>query len=810
MLVRWFGLIICGIGAAGHADEARWCAEPPVERNVRFVRMAPVDGDARSDRRDGRACLRTDAASGNRYIYFDVARSWLKSSGHEPYTIEVTLECFDAGVSPLAIQYDAMGGGVEANFREVGWQRTDTRRWRTFTARLDAAEFRNGQHGKADFRIAAQEALCLAAVTLRVLAASALPPPVRPIPQPRFPDRRERIIALDGATLRFASPPDELERIAFDRFRTRLEAVGMRRRKDPYRRGRLRYEAASSGATIVLGRWRPELARRYPRTAAAMRKLAADPVAYRRRDGYALVVERLQPALICAVGLHSEGAAYAIGDLHVRSLRERNSATLRLPREPRIEAPALDRRELYLNIGYGLRRDHITVEDWSQADWQRYIDRLVLARYNTWSFYLWGDCAMLHPAAQANRALNLRVHRALRDAIRYAHRRGMKVGLHFTPTMVPVEIWTANPTIRATLEYTYPGTVCPSQEAAWRWMREVQEREIGWFAECDFFSLWYYDVGGCFCETCRNGDQQLRVLLRQAETFAPIVRRRGGKLSDRRAVFQVMAWAIWRYERMHGFTIRDRFATSLRKWFAERRIPLMMADGIYVDPGTQPLFDLMRRERIPAKAFLYQTNIETGQPFPIVHTRYLARWVPACVSAGATSAFLMRIEAGTKQSDDFIAGAYLWNPRVAREEAVDDCARLFTADVKAERNAREALIRMDDFAWFGKTGGGADAVQGRLIARLTAQAAASCPKLMRESLEWLVGAGQAYAILGEAVDAYHEEDAGALEALNVRFEKAMRASPLYRAQVGDAPYWRDLFRSSLVRYFYSGWTSSHF
>jgi len=789
------GALLLAVAIAGApGDVARWSAgTPPMEQHLRFVRIAPIDGDARDAVREGRACLRTDGASGNRYLYFDVGRRWLRAFGHEPYELEATIEYLDEGTEPIALQYDAMGNEVAHNYREVTWRRTGTGAWRTCTVRLEAAELRNSQHGQSDFRLAAAPGSDphIAGIALRVLSASASPPPVRPHPTARWPTRNEWMVPLDGFRVVTATPLDEPGRIALERFRTRLRDIGAR--------------AGSAGATLVVGRWRGSLGRRYPRTAAAVRRLALDPAGFRRRDGYVLVVERRRPAVVCAVGIESPGAAYAIGDLHVRALRSGRATVLAMPRAPTVDAPALDRREVYLNIGYGLMRPRVTVEDWTAADWRRYIDRLMLARCNTWSFYLWGDSAMLHPLAVAHRDLNRRLHARLREAIRYAHRRGLKVGLQFTPTMVPVEIWRAHPAIQAKLEYVYPGTVCPSREESWRWMREVQEREIAAFSECDFFSLWFYDVGGCFCETCRDGERQLAVLLRQARTFAPIVRRANPK-----AVFQVMAWALWRYERMHAFSIRDRFVASLRTWFAERRIPLEMADGIYVDPGAEPLFAAMRREGLRAKAFLYQTNIETGQPLPIVQTRYMAKWAPEIVRAGATSAFLMRMEAGTKQADDAIAGRYLWAPETAPGEALLDAARQFTGDSSAARIAWDALRRIDDFAWYGRAGGGAGAAAGARIADLCARTVAASPPALRPALEWLAGAGRAYAVLGRAVDARDDEDEDAVARLDPEFTAALRRSPLYRGQAGDAPYWRNLFRSALVRYFHAGWSTYHF
>jgi|GEM_PF-1687277 len=792
--------LACGLASA---DVARCGAgDPPTAQHIRLVRVAPIDGNPLAESHAGRACLRTDRKGGNPYIYFDVSRQWLKGHGYEPFRVEATIEYLDEGTGHMAVQYDSMGSSVEANFREVTWSGTGSGLWRTITVALDGVEFRNGQQGQADLRVAAPDTgadLRLASIALRVMAASDVPPTTAALTERRPPKPDEVPIAMDSALVQPLSGLTEAERMALDGLRGRLTAIGVAQQGAG---GRKR---ATAIATIVVGRWRSGMAARYPRTAAAIRRLERERSAFRRRDGYVLVVERARPALVCAVSLEAPGAVYAMSDLHVRALRRGDAGVLVLPRTPSVERPALDRRELYLNIGYGLRRPRITVEDWSISDWRRYIDRLILARYNTWSFYLWGDCAMLHPLAASNRALNRRLHATLREAIRYSHRRGMRVGLQFTPTMVPIEIWKANPAIQAKLEYSYPGTVCPSREETWRWMREVQELEISWFAECDFFSLWYYDVGGCFCEVCRNGDRQLAVLLRQAETFALLVRK-----ANPRAVFQVMAWAIWRYERMHGYAIRDRFIASLRRWFAGRRIALEVADGIYVDPGTTPVFDVVRRERLPAKAFLYQTNIETGQPLPIVQTRYMARWVREATRAGATSAFLMRMEAGTKRSDDVVAGCYLWAPDTARGDAILCCARQFTGDSRAAASAWLALSLMDDFAWFGRAGGAADAGRGARIADLCERAAKASPSALRTDLEWLLTAGRAYAVLGKAVDARDDEDEAGIAALDSSFAAVMRQSPLYRAQVGDAPYWRDLFRTALVRYFYSGWSTYHF
>lgn len=804
-MICWVAALFCGMSPQPE-DPARFGAgTPPVERNLRYVRLAPIDGDGRAETRADKACLRTDTASGNGYLYFDVRYPWLKAQGAAPFRAELAIEYLDDGTGTVAVQYDATGNDIASNFREVSWRRTGSGQWRTQTLTLEEAEFRNAQHGQADFRIAAGSGgdVCIAGISLRILSASARTAPRPTLPEPVLPGANEIRLSLGHVAVVPLSPLNEAERIALAQLKERLRVIGSSYRSAP-RPAAVPSPSGSQTISLVVGRWRPALARRFPNAARLIRRLVADPKAFRRRDGYVICLERAgKRPVVCAVALESPGAVYALGDIVSRALRDDGAPTLRVASVPQVEAPALDRRELYLNIGYGLRRPGITVEDWSLPRWKRYIDALVLARYNAWSFYLWGDGETLHPAS-ANQELNRRLHNTLRQAIAYSHRRGLKVGMQFTPTMLPAKIWQAHPELRAKLEYSYPGTVCPSQPEALRLMREVHRSEIRYFSDVDFYSLWFYDVGGCFCDTCRVPEQQLHTVLEQVKTFAEI-----GRQANPRAAFQVMTWGIWRYERMHHYSIRDRFVTEAKRWFADRQ-PLQMADGISVDPGAAPLFDLMRREKIPANVFLYQTNIETGQPLPILLTRYLSKWVPEAIRAGATSAFLMRMEAGTKTADDAVAGAYLWNPSSGSDAVLLHAARLLTGDAQAARYAWEALRRMDDFAWFGRAGGGADAARGRRIAELSRRAVAGAPPGLRSDLEWLRTGGEAYRILGAAVEARDDENDAGIQTQNAAFSDLMRRSPLFHNQADGAPYWRNLFRDSLVRFFYTGWAASQF
>ncbi len=791
-------LALASMGARGAEPEVALYAagSPPVEESVRLVRMAPIDGDARAGTRLGRACLGTDWASNNGYLYFDVNRAWLRRHGEPPYRLELTVEYLDAGSDRIAVQYDAMGADVAANFREAAWSKGDSGEWRTRTVTLEQAELRNAQHGLADFRIGCgpDGDEWISGLTLRVFSAAQQATRVRPRPAPTLPPQRERCLSLVGARIVTTAPPTVAEGIALDRLRGRLAHVGGASSR------------VATRTTLVVGRWRPGLAQRYPRTAALVARLRSEKGSYRQRDGYVVCLERPGPSpTVCAVGLAEHGAAFAMADLQRSSLRGSRAPLLLLGPEDRVEAPALERRELYINIGYGLGRPGITVETWDIDRWRQAIDDLALARYNAWSFYLWGDCELIHPSSVQNAALNRRVHETLREAIRYSHRRGMRVGMHFSPSMMPREIWDAYPETRSKLEYTYPGTVCPSNARARPLIEEVHGGEIDWFRECDFFSIWFYDVGGCFCEVCRKPEQQLASLLWQVRTFGRLVTR-----ANPRAEYQVMTWAIWRYERRHRYSIREQFVRQVQRECAALGLRLSMADGALIDPGCTPLFGLMRRAGIPAASFLYQTNIETGPPIVQLLSRYFARHVPRALRAGADRVFHMRIEAGSKVADDLLAGEFLWQPNVQPARALVTVARAVTGDIAAARHAWEALSRMDDFAWYGLSGGGASEAKGRAIARQAKAAVAGSTDPLRRRLEWLAGAGDAYAILGAATEARENEDQPALVAADRRFTEAMSRTSLFCGQTVGAPYWQELFLKSLVRYFQNGFSSMAF
>ncbi|MFY7952432.1 MAG: hypothetical protein ACOVT5_07990, partial [Armatimonadaceae bacterium] len=380
---------------AAPESTARWHAETRHNSPaLRPVPITPIDGNFRREILAGRPCLRTDRASGNGYLYFDISRRWLRALGAAPFSVEATVEFLDDNTDTLSLQFDSTGNSVEQNYQTVTIARTGTGQWITRNVVLESAEFANSQHGQADLRIAAGTAsdIAVAALSLNIRTASRPAPDPVPPPPPSIPTPDE--IQVRFRSFAFTTPANAPEsvRIAGARWQSRAEALGAKQ--------------APGGLQIVSGIWETAWASRYPKTAALIARAKRLPLGFQRRDTAVVCVERSgKNPLVCAVGLEAPGAVNAVSILERRTLLTSNGPALFLPRVPSPDTPAFDRREIYINIGYGLRRPGITVEDWTLERWKEAIDHWIASGLNTWSFYLWGDGQTLHPAS-ANAELN--------------------------------------------------------------------------------------------------------------------------------------------------------------------------------------------------------------------------------------------------------------------------------------------------------------------------------------------------------------------------------------------------------------------
>jgi len=97
--------------------------------------------------KEGRYTRRTDLATGNRFMYFDVDDAYIFGGTN---AVTITVRYYDQGFDRWWLQYDATTDIYKMAGQVI---KTDSRQWLTQTFRLDDARFANGQTGGNDFRI---------------------------------------------------------------------------------------------------------------------------------------------------------------------------------------------------------------------------------------------------------------------------------------------------------------------------------------------------------------------------------------------------------------------------------------------------------------------------------------------------------------------------------------------------------------------------------------------------------------------------------------------------------------------------------
>ncbi len=126
------------------ADSVSAVLGNPVQSNgLKLVRMG--DGDPVNAVVGGVDCLRTNKASANIFMYFDVDDTFIKGGSS---AVEVEVEYYDEGPGKFGVGYDG-SGAVEGT---QGVLLSDTNTWKKTTFIIPDAEFNNGLNN-ADFRI---------------------------------------------------------------------------------------------------------------------------------------------------------------------------------------------------------------------------------------------------------------------------------------------------------------------------------------------------------------------------------------------------------------------------------------------------------------------------------------------------------------------------------------------------------------------------------------------------------------------------------------------------------------------------------
>ncbi|WP_165227828.1 hypothetical protein [Aquisphaera insulae] len=500
-----------------------------------------------------------------------------------------------------------------------------------------------------------------------------------------------------------------------------------------------------------------------------------------RRDE-AYLFESEKSGLVTLLAATSAGLVHGISDLETRLRANPGGVRIAFPEWSEgkagrlLESPAIRGRGEYLNIGYDL--PGITPHRWDTARWHWYVDRLVLARLNRWYFYLWIDGqSMFSGSKLAEKPENRRLHEGVREAIRYAHRRGLKVTFMVSPTMMPKDLWLARPDWKADIKYARDGfaCVCPNAPGAWDTMKAVWQAEMDWFREADAVQVWFYDPGGCWCEQYGCKPHQAESLARQVREFGSLFRQ-----LNPAAEVEYNFWPLSLWEAEMKVQVREDLA---RRILADSPTPAQAITAVGTPEGVPiPVPDLEQRLGMRAAGFLFCTNPESSYVFPTPHLRYLHRWAQGSRRLGLDAVFGHRLEARTRDSGTFLMGQWLWDPDQPADQVVRRFSEWQTADDVAGRRLSEAIGLLDELDR------GINPELGRKLDDSLSSLLPSLPSACREDLEYWPAVGAAL----HAIAASEGADGPGLDAFADRFTKALAKSATFAPLVPRAG---ELFRS---------------
>ena len=530
-----------------------------------------------------------------------------------------------------------------------------------------------------------------------------------------------------------------------------------------------------------------------------------------KQQGYLLIVdvdEQTKKKTIVSVGEDVLGAVYGIS--HLRTHFRRNDAGVYLDtdfKSPRVYSPSFPERGVYYNLAW----EHMgrqTPLNWDDEQWEYWIDRLICAQLTHVYFCLWSD-HLYYPGTPDTGGEDDRLrHQHLQHMIRYAHRRGMKVGYLFTPTTVPRSIFKANSeNLKASISYVDHGfpVVCSAATAkiefgdktwdnAWQLITELYSRQIELFSEADLFQLWLYDPGGCFCGpdkfNCR--EHQATRAMQQVDYFCQVARQANPDCD-----FEVSLWPVWALEPAYEVDYQDELLDLLARYAnsnSKQGRPIRISDTLQGNenalPGAQKL-------GMKANGFIFPTNVESGCSLLNPMLAFLSETVRNGSKYNLQSIHHMRIEEPMKYANTYLASRFYWQVEVPPEDALRSYVSwVANTDAEAADHLYEALSLLERFMCDGKEEQD-HAKNGQRIQEHVDSALTLLGAEKAEELEWLRTTARAVRIIGLAIEEPMRNDS-----LSKQFSELMSTSPTFSTSTAHL--------DKYVAWISKGWSKENF
>jgi hypothetical protein len=509
--------------------------------------------------------------------------------------------------------------------------------------------------------------------------------------------------------------------------------------------------------------------------AAELAHLLTDDKPWRTEQGYLLKYDAARDVLLAVAG-GRRGMIYAISHLQ-RTLVLNPQPALALEGPLSVEKPKLEERGIYVNIGYGLSMGPITVDNWNEAQWEDFIDRLVLSRVTFWTFFFWADCEYIYPDAKNEYTeKNQRVFAMVRHAVAYARRRGLRSVYLGTPSMVPSEILARHPQWRNRLEYDSPGTICTRQPDAYAMAKDFHRTAADYFKGVDEFDMNFYDPGGCMCEECRKGDVQLEQLVKQVRDYSATAAQ-----ANPQSTFGFWTWAVWRYEHNYKYSLQNKLLPRIAEIFKGRTHKVVVIDSLKGDLAAVPYFDEARALGFRTSNFIYQTNIEDGNGLLLPLLDFTRQYAAEAQQKKLDESFLMIMEVNAKYPMAHFGADYFWDAGLTKDRVAGRYALQLTGDATAARSLQQGFVALDRLTYNGAGGIDNFVAEAARMRALFEQAIAATPPSRRPDVAWLLTAARAHELLFKAAAARHDDNKPEYQRLRQALLELTQKDPLFVA-----------------------------
>ncbi len=524
---------------------------------------------------------------------------------------------------------------------------------------------------------------------------------------------------------------------------------------------------------LVIGKYE-DLKSHFENLSDSWFQLLKDTTPWKQKQGYLL---KYYPAkdLLIAVADGSLGLIYAISHLQ-RSIVDSPEPGIALESFEMLEKPNTEERGVYINIAYGLSCGPITTDNWNEADWEHFIDEVVLSRATFWSFYLWTETEFLYPDSTMGEYISRNEHlfKMLTHAIDYTHKRGLRSVFLFTPTNIPADMVSRHPEWACQLEYTNNGGICSHKQAAYEMVKLTHQYEMDYFKNVDEFDISFYDPGGCMCSECRNRDTQLQQLLKQINDFSNYTWNSNSQIR-----FGFWTWAVWRYERIHQYSMKDLLLPEVAKIVKGRENQVIVIDSFHGDTGSVPYFEEAKRQGFRTSNFVYQTNIEDGNVFMLPLFDFQRKWATMSQELHLDENFLMIMEVKSKYPMAHFGCEFFWDAALTKDKIAERYSLQLTGNLEATRLLQEGFLKMDELTYSGVIGTNNPLQLAQQIRACFDKGIHALPEDRQDQLKYLHTTAKIYQILVHASTPRIEKDAAALQKDQTEYMSILRSDPMF-------------------------------